>query len=144
MLDLIDEAVSKGATLVKGGGIPEGKEKGNFVNPALLRDVTDDMRVCKEEIFGPIIAVQPYSDFDAVLQQAINTDMGLSSYLFGHDARAIAKAFETFESGDVFFNGASGNIQTPHVGIKQSGLGCDQSHWSLDEYYHLKRVSLKP
>lgn len=144
MLDLIDEAVSKGATLVKGGGIPEGKEKGNFVNPALLRDVTDDMRVCKEEIFGPIIAVQPYSDFDTVLQQAINTDMGLSSYLFGHDARAIAKAFETFESGDVFFNGASGNIQTPHVGIKQSGLGCDQSHWSLDEYYHLKRVSLKP
>jgi len=144
MLALIDEAVAHGASVVKGGGIPEGKEAGHFVNPTLLRDVTDDMRVCKEEIFGPIIAVQPYRDYDAVLQQAIRTDMGLASYLFGHDARAITKAFETFESGDVFFNGASGNIQTPHVGIKQSGLGCDQSHWALDEYYHLKRVSLKP
>lgn len=144
MLALIDEAVAGGAKLVKGGGIPEGKENGHFVNPALLRDVTDDMRVCKEEIFGPIIAVQPFSDLDTVLKQAINTDMGLSSYFFGHDARDIAKAFETFESGDVFINGASGNIQTPHVGIKQSGLGCDQSHWSLDEYYHLKRVSMKP
>ena len=102
------------------------------------------MRVCKEEIFGPIIAVQPYSDFDRVLQQAIDTDMGLASYLWGHDARAIAKAFETFESGDVFINGASGNVYTPHVGIKQSGLGCDQSKWSLSEYYTLKRISIKP
>ncbi len=144
ILALIQEAVSGGAKLVKGGKIPAGMEKGHFVTPALLIDVKDSMRVCKEEIFGPIIAVQPYSDFDRVLQQAIDTDMGLASYLWGHDARAIAKAFETFESGDVFINGASGNVYTPHVGIKQSGLGCDQSKWSLSEYYTLKRISIKP
>ena len=144
ILELIDDAVSGGAKLVKGGVIPEGMENGNFVTPALLVDVKDSMRCAREEIFGPIIAVQPYSDFDRVLEQAVDTDMGLASYLWGHDARAIAKAFETFESGDVFINGASGNTFTPHVGVKQSGLGCDQSKWSLNEYYTLKRISMKP
>ena len=144
ILDLIREAVAEGATLVKGGEIPAGMEAGHFVTPALLVDVKDSMRVCREEIFGPIIAIQPYSDFDQVLQQAIDTDYGLASYLWGHDARAIAKAFETFESGDVFINGASGNAYTPHVGVKQSGLGCDQSKWSLSEYYTLKRISMRP
>ena len=144
ILELIQDAVKHGARLVKGGEIPAGMEAGHFVSPALLVDVKDDMRVCREEIFGPIISVQPYHDFDEVLKQAVDTDMGLASYLFGHDARAIAKAFETFESGDVFINGASGNSYTPHVGIKQSGLGCDQSRWSLQEYYHLKRISMKP
>lgn len=144
ILDLIREAVAEGAKLVKGGEIPAGMEAGHFVTPALLIDVKDTMRVCREEIFGPIIAVQPYSDFDQVLKQAVDTDLGLASYLWGHDARAIAKAFETFESGDVFINGASGNAYTPHVGVKQSGLGCDQSRWSLQEYYTLKRISMRP
>ena len=144
MIRLCEEAVAEGATLVKGGQIPEGLEAGAFFTPALLINVKDSMRVCREEIFGPIISVQPYSDFDTVLKQAVDTDLGLASYLWGHDARAIAKAFEAFESGDVFINGASGTIFTPHVGIKQSGLGCDQSRWSLDEYYVLKRISMRP
>ena len=144
ILDLIKDAQEKGATLVKGGEIPAGMEAGNFVTPALLVDCNDSMRCAKEEIFGPLIAVQPYSDFDRVLEQAVDTDMGLASYIWGHDARALAKAFEAFQSGDVFFNGASGNAFTPHVGIKQSGLGCDQSKWSLAEYYVIKRVSMKP
>ena len=144
ILALIQEAVAQGARLIRGGEVPAGMEAGHFVTPALLVDVKDSMRVCREEIFGPIISVQPYSDYDAVLKQAVDTDMGLASYLFGHDARAIAKAFETFESGDVFINGASGNTYTPHVGVKQSGLGCDQSRWSLQEYYHLKRISMIP
>ena len=124
--------------------LPAGMEAGNYVTPALLVDCNDSMRCAKEEIFGPLIAVQPYSDFDHVLEQAGDTDRGLASYIWGHDSRALAKAFETFQSGDVFFNGASGNSFTPHAGIKQSGLGCDQSKWSLEEYYVIKRVSMKP
>ena len=144
MIRLCEEAVAEGATLVKGGGIPAGLEAGAFFTPALLINVKESMRVCREEIFGPIIAVQSFSDLDTVLKQAVDTDLGLASYYWGHDARDIAKVFETFESGDVFINGASGNIFTPHVGIKQSGLGCDQSQWSLDEYYVLKRISMRP
>ena len=54
------------------------------------------------------------------------------------------KAFETLETGDVYINGANGGSHTPHIGMKQSGIGCDQSRWSLEEYFQLKRVSLVP
>lgn len=143
MLSLIEDAKAKGAALVKGGEIPAGKEAGNFVTLALLRDVDDTMRCSQEEIFGPIISVRPYSDFDRALEQAVDTDMGLASYIWGHDSRALQKAFETFESGDVFINGACRNTYIPHAGIKQSGLGCDQSKWSLESYYVFKSVCMK-
>lgn len=144
MFDLIDDAVKNGATLVCGGTIPEGMEDGNYITPALLRDVREDMKVCKEEIFGPIISVQPFRELDDALAKAIDTEYGLASYFFGHDARDIAKAFEVLESGDVYINGAGGGPHTPHIGIKQSGIGCDQSRWSMDEYFDLKRISLIP
>lgn len=144
MFDLIEDAKAKGATLVCGGTIPEGLEAGNFITPALLRDVSEDARVTKEEIFGPIIAVRSFTDLDDVLAKANDTDLGLASYFYGHDARDIAKAFETLETGDVFFNGANGGAHVPHIGFKQSGVGCDQSRWSMEEYFQLKRISMVP
>lgn len=144
MLELIDEAVAGGATLVCGGTVPEEKQDGNYITPALLRDVREEMRVCKEEIFGPIVSVQPFKELDDALAKAIDTEYGLASYFYGHDARDIAKAFEVLESGDVYINGAGGGPHTPHIGIKQSGLGCDQSRWSMEEYFDLKRISLIP
>ena len=144
ILDLIEDAKAKGATVVVGGDIPAGREAGNYVNLTLLRDCTEDMLVSKEEIFGPIIAVRPFSDFDAVLKLANDTNMGLASYFYGHDARQIAKFFETIQTGDVYINGGSGGANTPHVGAKQSGIGCDQSKWSLEEYFQMKRISMIP
>lgn len=144
MLELIDSAVKDGAELVAGGEIPAGREKGNFITPALLRDVTDDMRVSREEIFGPIIPVQPFEDFDKVLERANRTEYGLSAYFYGHNAKEIAKAFETFEAGEVFVNVGGGGPQTPHAGWKQSGIGCDKSKWSLEEYYDFKLLSMCP
>lgn len=144
MLELIDEAVEKGARLVCGGTVPEEFEKGNYITPALLRDVKENMRVCREEIFGPIISVQPFKELEDALAKAVDTDYGLASYFFGHDARDIAKAFEFFESGDIYVNGGGGGPHTPHIGIKQSGIGCDQSHWSMEEYFDLKRISMIP
>lgn len=144
ILELIEEAKGQGAALVCGGTIPQGLEAGNFITPALLRDVTEDMRVSKEEIFGPIIAVRSFTDLEDVLEKANDTDLGLASYFFGHDARDIAKAFETLQTGDVYINGGGGGAHTPHIGMKQSGIGCDQSKWSLEEYFQLKRVSMIP
>jgi len=144
MFELIDEAVKGGATLLCGGDIPKGLEKGAFINPAVLKDVKDDMRVCREEIFGPIVAVQPYSDFDDVLKRAVDTNYGLTSYLFGHDSRAIGKACEYFESGEVVINATDVNgIQFPHPGWKASGLGCAYGTWSLEEYFRIKRITIK-
>lgn len=144
MFELIRDAEEKGATLVCGGTIPEGLEAGNFITPALLRDCTEDMRLSCEEIFGPIIAVRSFADLDDVLAKANDTELGLASYFYGHNAKDIAKVFETIEAGDVFINGGSGGANTPHIGLKQSGVGCDQSRWSLDEYFCLKRLSMEP
>lgn len=144
MLELIDDAVKKGAKLVMGGEIPSEFAKGSYITPALLTDVTDSMRVSREEIFGPIIPMQPFSDFDDVLKRANNTIFGLSAYFFGHDSREIAKAFEALDAGEIFVNGGIGSEFTPHPGLKQSGIGCDKSKWSMDEYYDLKLISLVP
>lgn len=144
MLELIDDAVKNGAKLVMGGEIPSEFAKGSYITPALLTDVTDDMRVSTEEIFGPIIPMQSFSYFDDVLERANNTIFGLSAYFFGHDSREIAKAFEALDAGEIFVNGGIGSEFTPHPGLKQSGIGCDKSKWSMDEYYDLKLISLVP
>lgn len=144
MLELIDDAVKNGAKLIMGGEIPPEFSKGSYITPALLTDVTDGMRVSAEEIFGPIIPMQSFSDFDDVLERANNTIFGLSAYFFGHDSREIAKAFEALDAGEIFVNGGIGSEFTPHPGLKQSGIGCDKSKWSMDEYYDLKLISLVP
>ena len=88
MLSLIKDAVCHGAKLVKGGEVPEAFRAGSYITPALLRDVTDDMRVSTEEIFGPIIPVQPFDELDEALQKANNTIYGLSAYFYGKASRA--------------------------------------------------------
>lgn len=144
MFALIDDAVASGAKLVCGGEIPAGFEKGCYITPALLRDVTDDMRVSTKEIFGPVIPVQPFDQLDEAIEKANNTIYGLSAYYFGHRAPDIARAFRGFEAGEVFINGSGGTEFSPHSGTKQSGVGVDKSHWSLEEYFDLKYLSMIP
>lgn len=144
MLDLIKDAKNKGAKLVMGGEIPQGFEKGSYITPALLKDVTDDMRVSKEEIFGPIIPVQPFSDLDDVIERANDTIFGLSAYFFGHNSVAMSKVMHGIKAGEIFVNGGIGSEFTPHAGAKQSGVGCDKSKWSMEEYYDLKFLSIIP
>ena len=144
MLELIREACDQGAQLVCGGTVPNDRQAGNWITPALLVNVSDQMRVAREEIFGPIIAIQKYSDLDDALARANDTPCGLTSYLFGHDTRAVAKAFEGLEFGEVYVNGIPNGVYLPHCGVKQSGVGCDNSFLSLEEYFDFKRFSMIP
>ena len=144
MLYLIEDAVRQGAKLIYGGTVPEERPQGNWITPALLTDVTDDMAVAREEIFGPIIAVQKYSELEDVIARANNTECGLTSYAFGHDTRQIAKLFEGLDFGELYVNGIPNGVHLPHGGVKQSGLGCDNSFMSLDEYFDMKRFSIIP
>ena len=144
VLGLIEDAKEQGARILFGGDIPAGFEQGFYINPTLVADVTEDMRISREEIFGPVIAVRPYSDFEDVLQKANDTEAGLTSYLYGHDARAIARAYEVLEFGELYVNGFSTGPMLPHCGMRESGVGCDASKWGLKEYFSLKRLSVKP
>ena len=144
VLSLIEDAKARGAQVLYGGGIPAGMEAGAYISPTLLADVTEEMRISREEIFGPVLAVRPYSDFEDVLKKANDTEAGLTSYLYGHDARAISRAFEVLEFGELYVNGFSTGPMLPHCGVRESGVGCDASQWGLKEYFSLKRLSVKP
>lgn len=144
MLSLIDDAVGGGATLVKGGTVPEKFKVGSYMTPALLRDVNDSMRVSKEEIFGPIIPIQPFSTLEEAIEKSNDTIFGLSAYFFGHNTKEMSEYFEGVTAGEFFVNGGIGSEFSPHAGAKQSGIGCDKSKHSLEEYYRIKFLSMIP
>ena len=144
MFALIKDAVDKGATLVFGGDIPADKPEGAFINMALVDNVTAEMDLVDTEIFGPIIAVMTYNDIDEAIERANKTTYGLGSYLFTHDYRIIAKCAEQLEFGEVLVNAPASAINLPHVGIKESGIGCDNGKYSLREYYNMRRISIRP
>ena len=144
MLELIDDAVKGGARLVMGGEIPEEFKKGSYITPALLIDVNDNMRVSKEEIFGPIIPLQSFKTLDEAIEKSNNTIFGLSAYFFGHNSKEMSRYFEGVRAGEIFVNGGIGSEFSPHAGAKQSGIGCDKSKHSLEEYYDIKFLSMIP
>ncbi len=144
MISLIEDATKNGAKLVMGGEVPEEFKKGSYITPALLVNVNDEMRVSKEEIFGPIIPLQSFKTLDEAIEKSNNTIFGLSAYFFGHNTKEMSKYFENVTAGEIFVNGGIGSEFSPHSGAKQSGVGCDKSKFSLEEYYDIKFLSMIP
>lgn len=149
MLSLVEDAVNRGAELLYGGVIPELPDElknGAFFVPAVLDGVTDDMRVAQEEVFGPIYSILIFKDLDEVVARSNATDLGLTGFLFTHDSRVIARCIEDIEVGELQVNSPAGfaNANMPHIGIKQSGLGCDRGAMSLEEYYCVRRIAIQP
>jgi aspartate-semialdehyde dehydrogenase len=135
----IADAVRKGAALLVGG-----KDTGlgrNFVQPALLADVTDDMHVCQEETFGPVAAVLPFDFEDEVLSRANASEMGLSGYVFTNDLGRALRTSDRLECGMVGVNTASfTGPPVPFGGWKQSGLGREGAQQGLLEFMETKYV----
>lgn len=145
LLDKIQDAVEKGAKIVYGGGIPKGLEnRGAFIMPTILDDCDESMRVCNEELFGPVFSIYRFSDLDDVIEKANNTTYGLAAYVYTHDSRVFGRCAQEIQSGMVYINTPTcGGANLPHIGIKQSGIGCDAGKWQFDNYYVFKRVSIR-
>lgn len=146
-LELIEKTVAQGAKMLYGGrpvNLPEEFKEGAFILPTLLDNCTDDMDIAQQEIFGPLYPIYTFKTLDEVIERANNTKYGLTSYLMTHDSRVIARCMEDLEFGEVEVNMATNGAFLPHVGIKESGVGCDRSLWSLDEYFSIRRLSVKP
>ncbi len=143
LLALVEETVAAGATMSL-GGIPEGMPEGSsFMNPTILEGVTPDLRIFKEEIFGPIASIIKF-DNEEDLDPMVNVpDVGLASYLFTNDLRRVQKYSQFIECGEVQVNGVRYAINLPHGGMKDSGLGHDCSHLALEDYLYTKRISIK-
>ena len=142
MLELIEDAVGRGAKLETGGNIPEGYAKGYWLSPTVLTGVTSEMRVYREEIFGPIAPILSFSTEEEVVAMANDTEYGLASYVFTNDHHRVERLSRQLQFGEVQFNGVKYAIYLPHGGIKNSGIGHDCSHLALEDYLVKKRVTL--
>jgi aldehyde dehydrogenase (NAD+) len=142
VLDYIDIGRAEGATTVVGGRIPRGLEQGFYVEPTVFRNVTSGMRIAQEEIFGPVLAVIPYSDEDEAVAIANDSPFGLAATVFGVDedrARAVAQRLDT---GNVGINHYGSNAAAPFSGHKASGLGTEFGPEGLAQYLTYTSIHL--
>ena len=141
---LIQSAIDEGATLVTGGtGRPDGRNAGFFVKPTLLTDVTPEMRIYREETFGPVATITTYTDTDDAVEMANDTEYGLSATISGDPAEA-AKVAPKLRAGLVTINAWSGGGGTPFGGYKQSGNGREGGKYGLADFMELKTIVGEP
>ena len=138
---LVKESVDAGATLLTGGGRPDGMEKGHFYAPTVLRDVSENMRIYREEIFGPVVSLLSFTTMDDVLTKANDTDTGLTAYVFTRDIAKAEDCAARLNFGEIQINGIRYDIDLPHGGFGQSGIGHDCSPLALNDYLNVKRIS---
>lgn len=139
---LIQKGIEEGATLVCGGpGKPEGLEDGYFVRPTIFSNVTNDMTIAREEIFGPVISILPYSNDDEAIEIANDTPYGLAGYVQGQDKERVSYIASRLRAGNININGTSGDLNTPFGGYKQSGNGREWGPHGFDDYLETKAVS---
>ena len=139
----IDKGVGEGARLVTGGAeAPDGLDRGFFVAPTVFSDVTRDMTIAREEIFGPVLVILPYDSEDEAVEIANDTDYGLAGGVWSGDpehAKAVARRLRT---GQVEVNGGSFNPMAPFGGYKQSGNGREFGSFGLEEFLEVKSLQL--
>ncbi|MEN0134559.1 MAG: aldehyde dehydrogenase [Rhodococcus sp. (in: high G+C Gram-positive bacteria)] len=132
--------VDEGAEIVTGGGRPDGFDTGYYVEPTLFRDVTNDMRIAREEIFGPVVVVIPYDSVDEAIDIANDSEYGLGGGVFSPDVERATAVAERIVSGTVGVNTATFPMDAPFGGIKDSGLGAELGPGALDAYLTYKTI----
>jgi succinate-semialdehyde dehydrogenase/glutarate-semialdehyde dehydrogenase len=139
--ELVDDAVEKGGEVVTGGSIPDGR--GYFYEPTVIRNISDDARVLKEEIFGPVAPIKDFSSEEEAIAAANDTEFGLVAYVFTRDIKRALRVCEGLETGMVGLNqGMVSNVGAPFGGVKQSGLGREGGKWGIEEFLETKYVAI--
>lgn len=139
---LIEKGIEEGATLVCGGpGRPEGFEHGYYVRPTIFSNVSNDMTIAQEEIFGPVISILAYSDEDEAIEIANDTPYGLAGYVQGQDSERVGYIAARLRAGNININGTSGDLNTPFGGYKQSGNGREWGPHGFEDYLEIKAVT---
>ena len=124
-----------------GPGRPEGFENGYFVRPTIFSNVTNDMTIAQEEIFGPVISILAYKDEEEAIEIANDTPYGLAGYVQGQDKEQVAYIASRLRAGNININGISGDLNTPFGGYKQSGNGREWGPHGFEDYLEIKAVS---
>ena len=136
---LIQAGIDVGATLVAGGvGRPDGLDKGYYVKPTVFANVTNDMTIAQEEIFGPVLSILGYETVDQAIAIGNDSEYGLAAYVQAADIAKAREVASKLRAGQVTINGVGGDMTAPFGGYKQSGNGRDKSLHAFDKYTEMK------
>ncbi|MGA3324512.1 MAG: aldehyde dehydrogenase [Terriglobia bacterium] len=142
----VEEARKGGAEVAVGGKRPGGDnfKSGYWYEPTVITHVRQDMNIMREEVFGPVIPIMEFSDFEEGLKLANDSRFGLAAYLFTNDMNRILRAVRDMECGELYINRGPGeSIHGFHTGWKQSGIGGDDGKYGLDHYLQRKTVYIR-
>ena len=138
---LIQSGLDNGANLISGGlGKPQGLETGYYVKPTIFGGVSNDMEIAREEIFGPVLCIIKYNDFEDAIDIANDTEYGLAAYVSGADPNELMKYARELNAGQIHLNYGSAGSDAPFGGYKQSGNGREKAEWGLEEYLEVKAI----
>ncbi|MCY9656658.1 aldehyde dehydrogenase family protein [Paenibacillus chondroitinus] len=134
--------IQEGAELVVGGeGQPEGLEQGNFVRPTVFANVTEEMTIAKEEIFGPVLSILTYKNEEEAVAMANNTDYGLGAYISTANLEKANELASRIQAGVVLINGAGFEMKAPFGGFKHSGIGREYGIYGLEDCLETKTIT---
>ena len=138
---LIKKGIEEGAYLVAGGtGRPNGYEKGFYARPTIFGNVSNQMVIAKEEIFGPVLVIIPYDDLEEAISIANDTIYGLAAYVTGEDREKCLEISRELRAGQISINYGSSGPSAPFGGYKQSGNGREKAEWGLTEFLEVKAI----
>jgi aldehyde dehydrogenase (NAD+) len=139
--DYIQLGIDEGAEVLIGGlGQPAGLEKGNFIKPTVFVNVNNNMRIAREEIFGPVISIISFKDEQEAIEIANDTNYGLAAYVQSADVAKAKNVASQLEAGQVSINGFKNDPAAPFGGFKQSGLGRESGVYGLEAYLEIKAI----
>src|SRR5436190_1233896 len=139
---LIQKGIEEGATLVAGGpGLPEGVNKGFYVRPTIFADVTNDMTIAREEIFGPVLTILGAKDEADAVKIANDTPYGLAGYVSAGSTESAKRVGRQIRAGNVNLNGVPNERTAPFGGYKQSGNGREWGKYGLEDFLEVKAIA---
>ncbi len=138
---LIEAGIAEGATLVTGGpGRPENLNRGYYIRPTVFGNVTNDMTIAREEIFGPVLSILPYETEEQAIEIANDTPYGLAAYVQSGDLGHARKVAARLRAGSVFINYPEWDLFAPFGGFKQSGNGREYADWAIHDFLEIKGI----
>ena len=137
----IQKGIDEGATLISGGvGMPEGLTRGFYVKPTVFKDVSPEMTIWREEIFGPVLVIKTYENEEEALELANDSVYGLSGGVWSQDEERALKFARNMRTGQISINGGFFNVNAPFGGYKTSGNGRELGVHGLEEFLELKSI----
>ena len=138
---LIEKAIDEGTELVCGGpGKPDGLNAGYYVKPTIFANVTNDMTIAREEVFGPVLSILKYETEEQAIEIANDTVYGLSGYVQSGDINHAREVASRLRTGNVHLNGAGADLNAPFGGYKQSGNGREWGELGFEDFLETKAV----